>query len=114
MYVHVSGSVPIALVQVNCSIDQFQVDSLCKVRVSTKITLKRKQMSIDLKTKHHILVEVEKGKLLKTKIAEKFGIPKSTLSTIIKNIDKKQLRLVQQTVQSDYEKLCSKALNRNS
>lgn len=45
-------------------------------------------MSIDLKTKQLILVEVEKGTLPKTKIAEKFSIPKSTLSTIIKNKDK--------------------------
>ncbi|KAL4091479.1 hypothetical protein QTP88_026166 [Uroleucon formosanum] len=52
------------------------------------LNLKRKQMSIDLKTKQLILVEVEKGTLPKTKIAEKFGIPKSTLSTIIKNKDK--------------------------
>ncbi|XP_060867267.1 tigger transposable element-derived protein 6-like [Metopolophium dirhodum] len=52
------------------------------------MSLKRKQMSIDLKTKQLILVEVEKGTLPKTKIAEKFGIPKSTLSTIIKNKDK--------------------------
>ncbi|CAI6373871.1 unnamed protein product [Macrosiphum euphorbiae] len=52
------------------------------------MSLKRKQMSIDPKTKQLILVEVEKGTLPKTKIAEKFGIPKSTLSTIIKNKDK--------------------------
>lgn len=53
------------------------------------MSLKRKQMSINLKTKQLILVEVEKGTLTKTKIAEKFGIPKSTLSTIIiKNKDK--------------------------
>ena len=45
-------------------------------------------MSIDLKTKQLVLVEVEKCTLSKTKIAEKFGIPKSTLSTIIKNKDK--------------------------
>jgi len=78
----------IALVQVNCSIDQFQVDLLCKVKVLTKISLKRKQMSINLKTKELTLVEVKKGTLPKTKIAEKFGIPKSTLSTVIKNKDK--------------------------
>jgi len=53
-----------------------------------KMSLKRKQMSIDLKTKQLILVEVEKGTLIKTKIVEKFSIPKSTLSTIIKNKDK--------------------------
>lgn len=54
----------------------------------TKMSSKRKQMSIDLKTKQLILVEVEKGTLPKTKIAKKFGILKSTLSTIIKNKDK--------------------------
>jgi hypothetical protein len=52
------------------------------------MSLKRKQMTLDLKTKQLILVEVEKGTLPKTKIVEKFGIPKSTLSTIIKNKDK--------------------------
>ncbi|VVC34844.1 DNA binding HTH domain, Psq-type,Homeobox domain-like,HTH CenpB-type DNA-binding domain,DDE superfamily [Cinara cedri] len=52
------------------------------------MSLKRKQMSIDLKPKQLILVEVEIGTLPKTKIAEKFGIPKSTLSTIIKSKDK--------------------------
>lgn len=45
-------------------------------------------MSIHLKIKQLVLVEVEKGALFKTKTAEKFGIPKSTLSTIIKNKDK--------------------------
>jgi len=46
------------------------------------------QMSIDLKTKQLILVEIEKGTLPKIKIAKKFGTPKSTLLTIIKNKDK--------------------------
>jgi len=47
-----------------------------------------KQVSIDLKTKQHILVEVEKSTLTNTKISKKFGIPKLTLSTIIRNKDK--------------------------
>lgn len=45
-------------------------------------------MSINLNTKSLILLEVEKGALSKIKIVEKFGIPKSTLSIIIKNKDK--------------------------
>lgn len=44
-------------------------------------------MSINLKTMSLILLELKKGTLFKTKIAEKFGIPKSTLSTVIKNKD---------------------------
>jgi len=79
------------------------------------MSLKRKQMSIDLKTKQLILVEVEKGTLPKTKIAEKFGIPKSTLSTIIKNKDKidEAVALGSTTVQSVYENPCLKTLKRN-
>lgn len=53
-----------------------------------KMSWKRKQQSIHLKRKQLILSEVEKGTLSKTKIAEKFGIPKSTLSTIVRNKDK--------------------------
>lgn len=49
---------------------------------------KRKQTSIDLQRKLLILDEVSKGIITKTQVAEKFGIPKSTLSTIIKNADK--------------------------
>jgi len=45
-------------------------------------------MSIDLKTNQLILVEGEKEILPKTKITEEFGIPKSTLSTVITNYDK--------------------------
>jgi len=73
-----SGSVLIAVVEVDCTADQFQVDLSCKIKESTETVLKRKQTSIDSKTKQLILVEVEKGTLPKTKIAEKFGIPKST------------------------------------
>jgi hypothetical protein len=60
-----------------------------------------KLMSIDLKIKQFTVVEVEKHILPKIKITNKFGIFKSTMSTIIKNkykIDKKQLRLVKQTM----------------
>ncbi|KAK9722522.1 Tc5 transposase DNA-binding domain [Popillia japonica] len=47
-----------------------------------------KRAKISLKTKLAILEEVDKKQISKTKIAEKFKIPKSTLSTIIKNKNK--------------------------
>jgi len=50
--------------------------------VLTKISLKRKQISIDLKATHF---SRSRKRYTTTKIAEKFGIPKSTLSTIIQN-----------------------------
>jgi predicted XRE-type DNA-binding protein len=46
---------------------------------------KKTKNAIDLKTKQKILNEVDRNEFSKTKIAAKFGIPKSTLSTIIKN-----------------------------
>lgn len=47
-----------------------------------------KRAKISLKTKLAILEEVDKKQISKTKIAEKLKIPKSTLSTIIKNKNK--------------------------
>ena len=49
---------------------------------------KRKQSSIDLQTKLKILEEVDHAVSKKKIIAEKFGIAKSTLSTIIKDREK--------------------------
>lgn len=46
------------------------------------------QKSIDISTKLKILEEVEIGAFSKTKIAERYKIAKSTLSTIIKNKEK--------------------------
>ncbi|XP_064488392.1 tigger transposable element-derived protein 4-like [Ornithodoros turicata] len=46
---------------------------------------KRACQSIPLETKVAILSEVNSGKLSKTEIAKKFGIPKSTLSGIVKD-----------------------------
>jgi DNA invertase Pin-like site-specific DNA recombinase len=46
---------------------------------------KRKQTCIDLKRKVEILQGVDRGLKSKTEIAKHFKIPKSTLSTIIKN-----------------------------
>jgi plasmid maintenance system antidote protein VapI len=43
-----------------------------------------KRIAITLETKFEILSEIQKG-LKKKDIAETFGIPPSTLSTIIKN-----------------------------
>lgn len=48
---------------------------------------KRIQNSIDIKTKLLILQDVDKREINKSAIAEKYKIPKSTLSTIIKNRD---------------------------
>ncbi|XP_049832915.1 tigger transposable element-derived protein 4-like [Schistocerca gregaria] len=48
---------------------------------------KRKQTAINVQLKLKILDEVDRG-TKKTAIAEQFGIPKSTLSTIIKNREK--------------------------
>lgn len=50
--------------------------------------MKRKQTSIDLSLKLKIIEEVEKGVKSKTNIAKDFGIPKSTLSTILSNKEK--------------------------
>lgn len=71
------------------------------------MSLKKKQLSINLKTKQLILVEVEKGTLPKTKITKKFHIPNSILSIIIKNKDKidETVVLSSKTVQSIYERL---------
>ena len=49
---------------------------------------KRKQTSIDLQTKLKILEEVDRDVLKKSAIAEKYGLPKSTLSTILKDREK--------------------------
>lgn len=52
------GSVLIALIQVNFSFNQIQVDSisdlLCEVQMPIKISLKKKQMSVYLKIKQLI------------------------------------------------------------
>ncbi|XP_042902295.1 tigger transposable element-derived protein 4-like [Parasteatoda tepidariorum] len=50
--------------------------------------MSRKQQSLSLETKQKILNEVCDGILKKTEIATKYGIPNSTLSTIIKNREK--------------------------
>ena len=50
--------------------------------------IKRKQTAIDLQTKLKSLDEVDCGILKKMAIAEQFGIPKSTLSMIIKDCEK--------------------------
>lgn len=52
------------------------------------VMMKRKQTSIDLSTKLKIIEEIEKGTKFKSVIAKEFGIPKSTLSTILKNKEK--------------------------
>ena len=49
---------------------------------------KRKRSGLDLKTKINIINEVEKQNSNKTLIAKQFNIPKSTLSTILRNKDK--------------------------
>lgn len=50
--------------------------------------MSRKQQSLSLETKQKILNEVDDKSLKKTKIAAKYGIASSTLSTILKNRDK--------------------------
>ena len=50
--------------------------------------LKRKLNALTLLDKLKIINEIHKGVLKKNQIAANFGIPPSTLSTIIKNRDK--------------------------
>src|SRR5690348_11382534 len=49
--------------------------------------------NLTLEEKHEFLNDVDDG-MQKTKVSEKFGIPKSTLSTILKNRDKIEAGLV--------------------
>lgn len=49
---------------------------------------KRKQSAIDLETKLQILAEIDKRESCKTDVAKKYGIAKSTVSTIIANREK--------------------------
>jgi hypothetical protein len=58
--------------------------SLSAVIMANQGTIKKKRINLSLETKIRILDEVEAKKMNKTKIGEKFGIPKSTLSTILK------------------------------
>jgi len=64
-----------------------------------------KRKSLDLKTKLEILMEVQRGVITKTKIAEKFGISKSTLSTIIAQGDKIIAALVSSSASTSSKKL---------
>jgi hypothetical protein len=61
----------------------------------SKAGVKRKAISLD--TKIGIINEIDDGKLSKTLIADKYGLKKSTLSTIIKNRD---------SIKSAYESDC--------
>lgn len=54
-------------------------------KMSTQTT-KRKMLSIEIKKE--ILCDVDRKLLSKKKIAEKYGIPHNSLSTIIKNREK--------------------------
>jgi predicted transcriptional regulator len=51
-------------------------------------SLKRKLKTLTLEEKVHLIRTVEEGQLKKNDIAENFGIPPSTLSTIIRSKDK--------------------------
>lgn len=66
---------------------------------------KRQQKAIDLKTKLAILQDVDKAELNKTSIAQKYNIPKSTLSTIIKNRNK-----IEESLASGSQALSSKRM----
>ena len=55
--------------------------------------------SINLSTKIALIEAVETGKETKSKIAESFGLPKSTVSTILKN--KVKLREVHESAKFD-------------
>ena len=46
---------------------------------------KRKRQNLSIETKLQLLADVDKKASTKKEIAEKYGIPHNTLSTIIKN-----------------------------
>lgn len=66
---------------------------------------KRKQTSLDVLSKHQILTEVDRGVLSKKAIAEKYKIPKSTLSTILKNREKIEEAIASGSVNSRAKRL---------
>ena len=55
--------------------------------VKTKMSVKRKLNTKTLKEKCHILSHIEKG-VTNKEAADKFGVPKNTISTWIKNKEK--------------------------